>query len=252
MNYNSATDSQNISERQFALVLSARLEDAGWHIQLEPRIDAWRPDLIAEGPSGVTFVVECKFTREDVDFSTIDYVLSASEALRSEDPSSVVRPVLVTAAPARGIVAEVASDSDLKVFQLSQGPDAVARSLVDIDNNSTDTLNRRSYEAGALSAKKLQEEIDRVLREIRTTSRLDAEIAAAGLNREELARIEESPVLVSSTAAGIDPSVITISIVFISALSPRILENLWGKILLPRIKQRFGNDAIGAEKRVGA
>ena len=246
MTHKSSTGSQNLSEQQFILALSAILKDKGWHTQLERRVGAWQPDLIAEGPSGDSFVVECKFTREDVNFSTIDYVLSASEALRSEDPSRSVWSVLVTATPAKGIVANVSHDSGLQIFQAGEGPQRVARWLVSIENKRTHTPTRTTYETGILSVGQLQAEIDQFWHELHTTNNLDAEIRAAGVNPKAFAFIEETPISVRSEASGVDPATTLISVVF-SPDFGHVFMNVWDNVLLPRIQRRWGTNAIGSE-----
>src|ERR1022692_701416 len=90
------------SEKDFVAAISDELRKMRWHVQLNPRVGSWRPDLIAGSPSGPIFVVECKFTRSEVDFSTT---------------------------PVRGIVERVSRDSGVQVMQASQGPTALAKRL---------------------------------------------------------------------------------------------------------------------------
>jgi len=75
------------------------------------------------------FLIECKFTRSGVDFSTIDYILSAADALRSTSPGVAVSPVLISNIPPTGVVEEVARESGLQVMLSTAGPDAIAERL---------------------------------------------------------------------------------------------------------------------------
>ena len=117
------------SEKDFVAAISDELRKMRWHVQLNPRVGSWRPDLIAGSPSGPIFVVECKFTRSEVDFSTIDYLLTVADNLRSQDPHVAVHPVLIATTPVRGIVERVSRDSGVQVMQASQGPTALAKRL---------------------------------------------------------------------------------------------------------------------------
>ena len=105
-----------------------------------------------------------------------------------------------------------------------------------------------SYEAGGLSAQELQTEIDRLWREMRESSE-QAELTAAGVDREALAQLEEVPIRVYAEAAGIDPSSVMLTIVFAAPTDSRGLKSLWATVLLPRIRQRWGSDAVGAESQ---
>lgn len=105
-----------------------------------------------------------------------------------------------------------------------------------------------SYEAGTLSAEELQTEINRVWRDMRTSGEVGAEIAAAGFDRETLTRTEEIPITVYAEASGIDPSSVVLTVAFAPSAS-HVLKDLWAAVLLPRIRQRWGNDAIGTESR---
>ena len=105
-----------------------------------------------------------------------------------------------------------------------------------------------SYKAGALSAEQLQAEIDRFWREVQTSDELAAEITTAGFNREALTRAQESPIIVSAQASGMDPSSTLLTVTF-APYASGVLKHVWDTILLPRIQQQWGNDAIGTRSR---
>jgi hypothetical protein len=133
MNDKSRKDVYNLTELQFIEAISNRLRTAGWRVQEEANVGTWQPDLVVKAPSGESFLVECKFTAEDVDFSTVDHVLKVSDDLKSRLPNQNVHPVLVTLAPATGIVAQVSEDSGLAILPAQAGPDRVASWLVEKD-----------------------------------------------------------------------------------------------------------------------
>ena len=113
---------------------------------------------------------------------------------------------------------------------------------------TTDALNT-SYERGALSAEALQMMINEIWREMRTSPQLEAEITAAGFNRETLPQAEESPITVHAEASGVDPTVKVLTVTF-AASGGQVFKDLWATIILPRIRQRLGDDAIGVESRI--
>jgi hypothetical protein len=94
----------------------------------------------------------------------------------------------------------------------------------------------------------LQEEIKRFWIELRTDPELERQVIAAGLGSEEFSRIDkESAITIRVGTSGADPS----TVVLIVALAPtanRVLKDLWANILLPRIKRRWGDDAVGSQR----
>jgi hypothetical protein len=100
-----------------------------------------------------------------------------------------------------------------------------------------------SYKAG-LSARELQTEINRIWHDMRTSRELRADITAAGIDHEALMQTEEIPITVHTEASGIDPSSVVLAVAFAPSAS-HVLKELWATVLLPRIKQRWGNDAVG-------
>ena len=103
------------------------------------------------------------------------------------------------------------------------------------------------YASGELSAEQLQQEIARFWADLKESEELQEEVAAQGLDLATLGDVEsEAAIKVRVDSSGADPA----SVVLIVALAPsanRALKDLWTTILLPRIRRRWGDDAIGDE-----
>ena len=106
-----------------------------------------------------------------------------------------------------------------------------------------------TYARGELSAEQLQQEIARFWAELKESQELQEEVAAQGNNMATLRDIESATAIkVRLDSSGTDPA----SVVLIVALAPsanRALKDLWATILLPRIRRRWGDDAIGDESQ---
>jgi hypothetical protein len=78
---------------------------------------------------------------------------------------------------------------------------------------------------------------------------LDAELSAAGLDRARLADVDrENAITVRAGTSGVDPT----TAVLLVSLAPSanfVIKDAWKKVVLPYIKRRRGEDAIGEEKR---
>ena len=107
------------------------------------------------------------------------------------------------------------------------------------------------YARGELSVDQLQGEIARFWREFHdpASSGLDFELAAASIDRAALANVDQkNAITVKAITSGADPTVVLVAV----ALAPsanRIVKDLWATVLLPRIQERWGADAIGQKKR---
>ncbi len=101
------------------------------------------------------------------------------------------------------------------------------------------------YARGELSVESLQREIARFWADAAVSPELQAELAGAGLKYEESGDTESSQqIKVRAGSSGADPA----SVVLIISLAPsanRVLKDIWADIILPRIKRRWGDDAIG-------
>lgn len=101
------------------------------------------------------------------------------------------------------------------------------------------------YARGELSVESLQREIARFWTDVAVSPELQAELAGAGLKYEASGDTEFSQqIKVRAGSSGADPA----SVVLIISLAPsanRVLKDIWTDIILPRIKRRWGDDAIG-------
>ena len=104
------------------------------------------------------------------------------------------------------------------------------------------------YARGELSVKSLQQEIDRFWADAAVTPELQDRLTDAGLEYEASDATElTQQITVRAGSSGADPT----SVVMIISLAPtanKILKDVWTNIILPRIRRRWGDDAIGGEQ----
>jgi hypothetical protein len=106
------------------------------------------------------------------------------------------------------------------------------------------------YAGGRLSADQIKAEITRFWQDADKASNpgLDADLSEAGLDRAALAGVDrENAITVSNSTSGVDPTT-AVLIVSLAPSANRIIQDLW-KVVLKRIRDRSGADAIGEEKR---
>ena len=105
------------------------------------------------------------------------------------------------------------------------------------------------YSRGMLSVVQVQDEIARFWNELGSSSEIRAELGKAGFQPELLSDIQYADsITVRVDSSGADPA----SVLLIVAFAPtanRALRDMWEKILLPRILRRWGDDAVGEQKR---
>lgn len=107
------------------------------------------------------------------------------------------------------------------------------------------------YTRGELSADAIQSEIAKFwqILDSQGSPDLDDELRAAGLDRAALDGVDrESAIVVHPGSSGVDPGTVVL-VVSIAPSVNRVIKDLWKKVLLPRIERRWGDDAIGEEKR---
>jgi hypothetical protein len=107
------------------------------------------------------------------------------------------------------------------------------------------------YGRGELSVDQVQGEIDEFWQEFdaRTDSMLDSELRTDGIDPAGLADVDrKTAITVHAGASGVDPTVVLI-VVTLAPSANHIVKDLWKTVLLPRIRRRWGDDAIGDEKR---
>ena len=107
------------------------------------------------------------------------------------------------------------------------------------------------YSRGVLSAEQLQSEITHFWHELETNTAIEGELKASGINLGLLSETERTnAITVDVGASGVDPTATLLIITFAPAAN-RALKDLWTTVLLPRIRRRWGDDAVGDESRSG-
>jgi hypothetical protein len=102
-----------------------------------------------------------------------------------------------------------------------------------------------TYSRGYLSAEQVEHEIARFWADVAASSELRAQLVATGLNFETLDKSNlPDAITVRVDSSGVDPVAVSLVIVF-APTANRILKDVWATVLLPRIRRRWGDDAIG-------
>lgn len=102
-----------------------------------------------------------------------------------------------------------------------------------------------TYSKGELTVEQLQEEISGFWTELQNSPKLGAEVDAAGLDSRVLSSLGNAdPIAVRLDSSGADPASVLLIIAFAPA-GNRMLKDLWATVVLPRIRRRWGDDAIG-------
>ncbi len=110
---------------------------------------------------------------------------------------------------------------------------------------------RIEYEPGQRSAAQLRSDVETFWNALRTDAELRSEIESAGLDLTELESLDsQKAITIRPAGAGFDPATIGILVIF-APTANRVLQDLWTTVLLPRIRRRWGSDAIGRERRDG-
>ena len=106
------------------------------------------------------------------------------------------------------------------------------------------------YARGELSVDQIEAEIARFWQDLDKSSHpvLEAELSAVGLDRAALASVDRAnAITVRASTSGVDPTT-AVLLVSLAPSANLIIKDLW-KVVLTRIRQRSGADAIGEEKR---
>jgi hypothetical protein len=107
------------------------------------------------------------------------------------------------------------------------------------------------YARGELSVEEIQSEITQFWQIIDNSGSpaVEAELSAAGLDRAMLASVNRADaIVVQARNSGVDPTT-AVLLVTLAPSANLVIKDLWRKIVLPRIRKRWGDDAIGEEKR---
>lgn len=95
------------------------------------------------------------------------------------------------------------------------------------------------YRRGELSVDEIRDEIDRVWRELQSSDAARGELAAAGVDVDRLdVDAPRAPIDVATRGAGF--GVVEILVVAAGVVA----RDLWKEVILPRIKDRYGVDAV--------
>lgn len=107
------------------------------------------------------------------------------------------------------------------------------------------------YARGGLSVDQIHSEIAQFWQALDNpgSSALEAELNAAGLDRAALANVDrENAITVRAGTSGVDPTT-AVLLVTLAPSANRIIKDLWVTVVLPRIRRRWGDDAVGEKKR---
>lgn len=103
------------------------------------------------------------------------------------------------------------------------------------------------YAPGTWSAGDIQREIDSFWDPLANDDELRQEVRDAGIDISELAGLDRrNAIAVSAGAAGFAPASVALVVAF-APTANAIVARLWETVLLPRIRRRYGQDAIGLE-----
>ena len=99
---------------------------------------------------------------------------------------------------------------------------------------------------GDLTRQKLEESLDEIWTELATNPDARAEAVQAGLDVDAIGHISRgAAITVEKTSAGFGPE--TILIAFLPVVA-KITTDIWEKLILPRLQQRYGLDALEKKK----
>jgi hypothetical protein len=107
------------------------------------------------------------------------------------------------------------------------------------------------YARGELSVERVQAEIAQFWEAFDNpgNSALEAGLGEAAIDRAALADVDRAcAITVRAGTSGVDPTTAVI-LVTLAPSANRVIRDLWATVLLPRIRKRWGEDAIGEEKQ---
>lgn len=96
---------------------------------------------------------------------------------------------------------------------------------------------------GTLTVAEIQAEIEIFWRDARSDAGLAAEARELGVDVTDSSRSPDV-LRVEAEGAGVDPAV---ALILVSLGVRRVSADLWKYLVLPRIRRRWGDDAIGEE-----
>jgi hypothetical protein len=110
-------------------------------------------------------------------------------------------------------------------------------------------LEELTYWRGQLSVERLQQEIAEYWTALEVSPELQSEATSAGLTRAMLGELDPADAIsIRVDSSGVDPATVALVVAF-APTANRVLKDLWTTVLLPRIRSRWGDDAVGNEIR---
>jgi len=108
-----------------------------------------------------------------------------------------------------------------------------------------------SYTRGTRSADEVQREIDSFWDLLGRDDRIREEVRNAGIDISEYIGTDfHDTIHVKAKGAGIDPATVALVVAF-APTANAIAVSLWKKVILPRIRHKYGRDAVGQERSSG-
>jgi hypothetical protein len=109
-------------------------------------------------------------------------------------------------------------------------------------------MTQLMYARGTRSADEIQREVDKFWGELADDEQLRTEVAAAGIDAPAVLELKgPDAIRVGVRGAGLEPTAVALVIAF-APVANEVLISLWKQVLLPRIRSRYGRDAIRDEK----
>ncbi len=104
------------------------------------------------------------------------------------------------------------------------------------------------YHLRHVESQQIENEAQALLKALKTDENLRKEAAEAGINLEEfdtkvVEAADKSLITIKPESAGIAPGVVEIILIFAPAAAT-IVEDCWKYFILPRLRRRFGANAI--------
>ncbi len=106
-------------------------------------------------------------------------------------------------------------------------------------------MKREAFYAHRLDLERVDGAVREVLREIRD-GKLDDELRRNGLERPAVPDLEEA-VSLEGPGAGLSPEAWVQVIVVFGPVAADAMRDLWRVVVLPRLKRRFGSDAVSQD-----
>jgi len=104
------------------------------------------------------------------------------------------------------------------------------------------------YARGTRSADEVQHEIDEFWAQLDGSEELRQELTNAGIDTAAVKELKrQDAIRIGVRGAGVDPMAVTLVVAF-APTANAVLVSLWEQVLLPRIRSRYGRDAVRDEK----